>query len=338
MTLYDVDAAGDDVVAFARVTTAVGLGARWPGQVALVRRDGSVVGSLLGGAFDTTALASAPPGAGSGEPVTAGAGSSGPSLVDLEFDHDEAERVGLPCGGRATVLLQPLAAIPHAVREDLAVRRPTVLLTALDDPAYPMRATAPDGDPTYDDEASPDSLARALLQRGETTDAIVETADGRVLVSVLAPTPHLVVIGSGALAGALEAQLALLGWTCASLTTADDGATAVRALGPGDGVLVIDHRGEVDFPILSAALGGGVGYVAALGSRRTQEARRSRLRAGGVDEAAIARLRGPAGLDIGARTPAEIAVAIVAEMVSVRASASGGALRDTTGPINAPRP
>jgi xanthine dehydrogenase accessory factor len=121
-----------------------------------------------------------------------------------------------------------------------------------------------------------------------------------------------------------------------ALTRADDGVAAVRALGPGDGVLVIDHRGEVDFPVLSAALASGVGYVAALGSRKTQEARRTRLRDGGVGEDAIARLRGPAGLDIGSRTPAEIALAITAEMLAVRATATGGALRDRSGPVNAP--
>jgi len=333
MSLYDVtiDDPDPDVVALARVTSAVGLGARWPGQVALVRADGSVIGSLLGGAFDTSTVADVPAAL---DPARAHLGGI---VLELEFDHDEAERVGLPCGGAATVLVQRLSAVPDCVRADLAARRPTALLTELDDPAFATRAVRDDGDPAYADEGSPDSVARSLLARGEPSDTVVETTAGRVLVSVVLPAPHLVVIGSGALAAALESQLALLGWTCAALTHAGDGVAAVRALGPGDGVLVIDHRGEVDLPILSSALQGEVGYVAALGSRRTQDARRERLRGAGVAEETIARLRGPAGLDIGSRTPAEIAVAIVAEMLSVRASASGGALRDRSGAIHAGR-
>ena len=313
-------------MALARVTAAVGLGARWPGQVALVRADGSVVGSLLGGAFDTATVADVP----GLDPrlarrarhrprVRPRRGRAGRAPVRRRAERPRAAAVGDP-GQRAA---------------DLAARRPTALLTELDDPAFATRAVSADGDPAYADEGSPDSVARSLLARGEPSDAVVETAAGRVLVSVVLPTPHLVVIGSGALASALEAQLALLGWACSAITHADDGVAAVRALGPGDGVLVIDHRGEVDLPILSAALEGEVGYVAALGSRRTQEARRDRLRGAGVDEDTIARLRGPAGLDIGSRTPAEIAVAIVAEMLSVRAASSGGALRDRTGAINA---
>jgi len=333
MSWYDVPAGGTQapVVALARVASAVGLGARWPGQVAFVRSDGSVVGSLLGGAVDTGLVA------GGSSALDPAARPPGGLLLELEFDHDEAERVGLPCGGAASVLVQQLAAIPDSVRADLFARRPTALVTNLDDPSFTTRALVADGDPAYDDGTSPDSLARELLARGEPSDAVVDTAEGRVLVSVVVPTPHLVVIGSGPLADALSAQLALLGWTCASLTQADDGVAALRALGSGDGVLVIDHRGEIDLPILSSALEGAVGYVAALGSRRTQEARRGRLRDAGVGAETVARLRGPAGLDIGSRTPAEIAVAIVAEMLSVRASAAGGALRDRSGPINAGR-
>jgi xanthine dehydrogenase accessory factor len=332
MSLYDLPPGGSDIVALARVTSAVGLGARWPGQVALVRADGSVAGSLLGGAFDAALVADAPAALDPSRALIGGI------VLDLEFDHDEAERVGLPCGGTASVLVQRLSAVPDSVRADLAARRPTALLTELDDSAFATRAMRADGDPAYADEDSPDSVARSLLARGEPSDAVVETAAGRVLVSVVLPTPHLVVIGSGALATALESQLALLGWTCAALTrAAADGVAAVRALGPGDGVLVIDHRGEVDLPILSTALEGTVGYVAALGSRRTQEARRERLRGARLAEETIARLRGPAGLDIGSRTPAEIAVAIVAEMLSVRASATGGALRDRQGSINSGR-
>ena len=333
MSLYDIPAgdAGARVAALARVASAVGLGARWPGQVALVRDDGSVVGSLLGGAFDSGLVAHVPAALAQSEGETHGL------VIDLEFDHDEAERVGLPCGGAATVLVQPWSTIPPSVLADLAARRPTALVTSLDDGSFSTRARRPDDDPAYDDDGSPDAIARVLLARGEPSDAVLESGEGRLLVSVLVPTPHLVVIGSGALAVALEAQLALLGWTCASLARAEDGVAAVLALGPGDGVLVIDHRGEVDLPILSAALAGPVAYVAALGSRRTQEARRERLRAADVEEEVIARLRGPAGLDIGSRTPAEIAVAIVAEMLSVRSAAAGGALRDRGGPINASR-
>ncbi len=331
MSLYDVTAvetgSGPEVVAFARVTRALGLGARWPGAVALVRADGSLDGSLLGGAFDASLLADVPA-------VLDPTGRA--TLIDLEFDHDEAERVGLPCGGQATVLVQRITDLPDSIRADIAVRRPTGLVTTLDGGDFAVRALAPAGDPAYDDPTSPDALAQALLGRGEPSDAVVETAAGRVLVSVFVPAPHLVVIGSGALAVALAAQLALLGWTCAALTRADDGVAAVRVLGPGDGVLVIDHRGEVDFPVLSAALASGVGYVAALGSRKTQEARRTRLRDGGVGEDAIARLRGPAGLDIGSRTPAEIALAITAEMLAVRATATATPLSSTTGPLTTP--
>jgi len=333
MSLYDLPAvdADDGPVALARIASAAGLGARWPGQVAFVRADGTLVGSRLGGAVDPALVLDAPA---SLAPERA---ATGALVLDLAFDRDEAERAGLPCGGSASVLVQRIAAIPASVRADLAARRPTALVTSLDDPGLATRGLRDGGDPAYDDPSSPDSVARTLLARGEPSDAVVETSDGRMLVTVVLPTPRLVVIGSGSLADALDAQLRLLGWSCAALTRADDGVAAVRELGPGDGVLVVDHRGEIDLPVLSAALSGGVGYVAALGSRRTQEARRGRLRDAGVDDATLARLRGPAGLDVGARTPAEIAVAIVAEMLSVRSSSTGGALRDRSGPINAGR-
>ena len=335
MSLYDLPAADvpavgstAEVVAFARVTRALGLGARWPGAVALLRADGSLDGSLLGGAFDSDLVRDLP---------AVLDATQRASLIDIEFDHDEAERAGLPCGGQASVLVQRIGDLPDSVRTDIDQRRPTAVITSLVD-GYAVRALAPDGDAAYDDETSPDSLARALLARGEPSDAVVETVAGSLLVSVFVPAPHLVVIGSGALAVALDAQLSLLGWTCAALTTTEDGVAAVRALGPGDGVLVIDHRGGVDFPILSTALASAVGYVAALGSRKTQEARRTRLRDGGVAETEIARLCGPAGLNIGSRTPAEIALAIVAKMLSVRAATAAAPLSTTTGPINTATP
>jgi xanthine dehydrogenase accessory factor len=108
-----------------------------------------------------------------------------------------------------------------------------------------------------------------------------------------------------------------------------------RELGPRDVVLVFTHDPKFDEPALLAALGSGAGYVGALGSRRTQEKRVERLREAGVDDEQIARIHAPCGLDLGARTPPETAVSVLAEVIAVRADRSGKSLRETSGPIHA---
>jgi xanthine dehydrogenase accessory factor len=115
---------------------------------------------------------------------------------------------------------------------------------------------------------------------------------------------------------------------------ADDAVAAVASLGTGDALIVLTHDREVDGPVLAAALDASPGYIGALGSRRTQAARAGWLRERGVTDQAIEAIRGPAGLDIGARTPGEIALSIAAEIVSVRSGAGGPSLRDRSGPIH----
>ncbi len=109
---------------------------------------------------------------------------------------------------------------------------------------------------------------------------------------------------------------------------------AARELRPSDAFVVLSHDRDVDGPALAAALSGSAGYVGALGSRRTQAARRDWMTDYGVDVADQDRIHGPAGLDIDAHTPAEIAISIVAEIVAGRSAATGGALRDRSGPVH----
>ena len=100
-------------------------------------------------------------------------------------------------------------------------------------------------------------------------------------------------------------------------------------------VVVLTHEERLDVPALLGALRSEAFYVGALGSRRTQERRRERLLAEGLSETEIERLSGPTGLDLGAETPAETAVSILAEVLAVRAGRSGGRLRDASGHIHA---
>lgn len=95
-----------------------------------------------------------------------------------------------------------------------------------------------------------------------------------------------------------------------------DAALADPALDARSAVVVLSHDPKIDDPALERALRSDAFYVGALGSRRTQEKRRDRLRALGLDEVAIARIRGPVGLDLGARGPAEIALSIAAELTA----------------------
>src|SRR5690625_6724868 len=87
-------------------------------------------------------------------------------------------------------------------------------------------------------------------------------------------------------------------------------------------ICVLTHDPKVDVPALSAALEADVAYVGAMGSRRSDRERRAALREAGVSGEALARLRSPIGLDLGAVTPAEVAVAILAEILAVRANRS----------------
>jgi xanthine dehydrogenase accessory factor len=107
-----------------------------------------------------------------------------------------------------------------------------------------------------------------------------------------------------------------------------------QPLGPRDAVLVFTHDPKFDEPALLAALESGAGYIGALGSRRTHGDREERLRAAGAGEEDLRRISSPCGLDVGARTPAETAIAVLAEILALRAGRAGGRLAEASGPIH----
>jgi xanthine dehydrogenase accessory factor len=105
-------------------------------------------------------------------------------------------------------------------------------------------------------------------------------------------------------------------------------------LGPRDAVCVLTHDAKFDVPAIVSALETRVGYLGAMGSRRTHGNRVARLREAGVTDDGLARVMAPIGLDIGARTPEETAVSICAEMIALRTGHAARSLRDAEGPIH----
>ena len=146
------------------------------------------------------------------------------------------------------------------------------------------------------------------------------------------PVQALLVVGDGEVTRALESIARALGWRVT--VTSSLGATT-EALGQSDSVVVLSHHEGLDGPAIAAALDADVSYVGAMGSRATQARRRAWMLDNGVPEKLADTVRGPAGLDIGADTPGEIAVAIVAEIVALRRrGVSGGSLSERSGPIH----
>lgn len=105
-------------------------------------------------------------------------------------------------------------------------------------------------------------------------------------------------------------------------------------LGPRDAVCVLTHDHKFDVPAIASAVKTKVGYLGAMGSRRTHESRIERLREAGVTDAEIDRVQSPIGLDIGARTPEETAISICSEIIAQRTGRHAQSLRDTAGPIH----
>jgi len=169
---------------------------------------------------------------------------------------------------------------------------------------------------------------------------IVEIDGVEVFVEVLVPPPRLLLFGAGPIGEAVCAAAALAGFSvevcdprpafarpdrfpaAASVVAAwPDDALERMAVDPGTYVVSVLHEARFEDQLLPPVLATDARYVGALGSRRTHEARIARLREKGFDDLQTARIHAPVGLDIGATTPEEIAIAIVAEMVAVRRGA-----------------
>ncbi|HEY7106114.1 MAG TPA: XdhC family protein [Acidimicrobiia bacterium] len=148
-----------------------------------------------------------------------------------------------------------------------------------------------------------------------------------------AAPPLVLVVGTGVMGDAIAAQARLLGWSTAA-TTDVAGSLAVLDEATPDAVIVLEHDHSVATPVLAAALERDVAYVGALGSRKMQAARDRSLRNRGVGDDLIERLHCPTGLDLGARTPAESAVSIVAEMTAERRGRDAAPLRSTSNRIS----
>ena len=156
-------------------------------------------------------------------------------------------------------------------------------------------------------------VAVALVRLGRELDYETVLIDGRPAFATRERFPHV--------------DHLVIGWP-------DEVADELE-LGPGDAVAVLSHDPKFDDPAITEALRRGCRYVGAIGSRKTQRARRERLLAGGLAEDQLARLRGPIGLDLGGRQPAETALAIMAEIVAARHGAGGGPLVSSKRPGSA---
>jgi xanthine dehydrogenase accessory factor len=199
-------------------------------------------------------------------------------------------------------------------------------------------ATGSTGSPEAD--AAVGRAARDVLVRGGSTTVAV---GGRQLfIEGFAAAPRLVIVGAVQIAMPLARIARELGYATVVVDGRAAFATRERfpdvdalvvgwpdevaeeiGLGPSDAVAVLTHDVKFDEPALVEALRRGCRYVGAVGSRKTQADRRARLLAAGVAEADLGRLRGPIGLDLGGRAPAETALAIMAEIVAERYGASG---------------
>jgi xanthine dehydrogenase accessory factor len=299
--------------AVARVVSWHGFGGRRAGDALAVNAAGGTAGRLIGGRATDDVIAAAAALLESDRPA---------DVVDVALGDTEAVAAGLACGGTARVLVQRVATFPEPVWAALAARQPVAMATTLDGSG----ATVVVAD--NDDVAAGRSGAHIVPGGGTEPDRLVE--------AFVAP-PLIAIVGAAELAGALQRQAALLGWDATVADGAGDEGPAARAaavLGPADALVVLSHDAGVDTPALAAALRGGAGYVGALGSRHTQAGRRERLAARGLSLEELARIHGPVGLDLGARSPEEVALAICAEILAVRRGRAASSLKDGTGPIN----
>jgi xanthine dehydrogenase accessory factor len=317
-----------DGVGLVRVLDRHGFGTVEPGQLLAGTSDGTVAGVLLRGATDDVAL-----------PLVASAVAT-PKTVQTHVDEDPAVAAGLACAGGAHLLGHPLsAACAAALGAALEAGQPVALASTADGAEQLVVTWTPGEDRhgtlgTADADTEAATAAHRLLRSGATATQRVTAGGLDVLVDLWVPVPTLLVVGSGAIGDALLAQARLLGWTGRQVTELDEARAAVSGFSTADVLVLLDHGGRFD-AVLIDGIRQGRGFLGALGSRHTQEGRRERLLAAGLTADDLARLHAPVGLDLGARTPAEAAVSICAEVIAARSGRRPRPLGSTDGAIGA---
>jgi xanthine dehydrogenase accessory factor len=278
-----------------------GSAPRPPGALLCLRDDGLVAGSVSGGCVEDDLI----------DRLRHGERVATPSLIAYGVTKEEAARFGLPCGGNLRLVQEPLQGVAwidevlaRTARHELVARR-------LD-------------------------LATGAVTVEPASRGDVFAFDGQRLVALFGPRWRLLIIGAGQLSRAV-AQMALmldfeviccdpreeyhLTWdvpgTVFSKAMPDDLAVELQ-LDPHSAVVAVTHDPKLDDLVLLEALKSPAFYIGALGSRGNTAKRRERLAQFDLSPAEIDRLHGPIGLDIGSKTPAEIAVSIVAEIVTVK--------------------
>lgn len=253
---------------------------------------GGRVGQLAGGAFDGL-LAD----------VAARRLSTG-RLIRHEVTAIEAPLAGMAVGTPVEFLIVPAEQLPSDIWPMLLVHRPVGIL-----------ADVQDGEVTSLDVATSETSDGRLADLLRAGDPAAE-ADAGVVRTVFAPIPRLIIAGGGPFAEALAAQGRLLGWQVAAETRPEMVAGLAASLSELDAIVVMGHDVETSSRCLLAALEGDAGYIGALGSPAMQEARADWLAYRDVTD--LSRVHGPAGLPLGGRSPAEVAVSIVAEILDER--------------------
>jgi len=272
---------------------AQGFSHREWGEGLAITPGGGRIGSVLSGALNEQ-LAD-----------LAAQGVSG-RLVHLQVTEVDALVSGLSCGGEARCLLLPATELPADLWGRLRERESLCLVTQLDGDEVTGTSLF-----TAETVAEAGEEAAALFNRGVSGTSV--SADG--VVTVLWPVPRMLIVGAGAIAEALVTLADLLGWRPQVVGQVGAATGVIAGLAAMDKLVVLSHDDEVAGPALEAALAGPVGYIGALGSRRTQQARADWLAYRGVTD--LSRVHGPAGLNIGARSAGEIAVSIVAEAIAI---------------------
>lgn len=345
--------AGEEI-ALATLVAVRGSAPRRPGARLAVTRSGKIAGSISGGCVENDLI----------EKAMEVLRDAKPRLETYGISDEQGFEIGLSCGGSIDVLLEPAAWDEPLNAACLALRsrRPVALGVVCDPPELRGRRIAvfprdrSVGSIDRELDGAIESEAHRLLPAGGTKLLALpwQGGDARVFVEAFAPPSRLFIVGATHAAVALCRMAKLVGF---HVTVVDPRsiyasrerlpeADEIRRAWPDEALdekemdeysylVSLTHDPKFDQPTLLKALRSAARYIGAIGSRSTHERRKQQLREQGFADADLSRIHSPIGLDIGSRTPEEIAVSILAEMLSVRYDRTAAPLKERKGAIHA---